>query len=381
MEYTTLPLLIFAQLRSDVRIILMLIKRGENMKRLFRVVAVFAVTAMFVVTQLGQVSGQSNALAIQPRKDYNLNPGQSVQDTLTITNQNRDEPLNLNLNVVDFEARDETGSPLLLPTSRDRTAWSLKNFIDMPDRVTINPGETVRIPLVIEVPAGTGAGSYYSAIQYSAVSPSGDGPGNIANISASGASLIFVKVPGQAKQQLTFMQFGAFAPSAGGNDGSFKGLYFGERPRVMAYRLRNDGNIAEQPNASIQIKNFSGEVVYTVSDANPKDQLALRGQVRRFDACINPENKVQTTETGTDINSLVCGDTEKLSPGRYTAELTILYGENGNETREITARATFWYLPWWFVGLVVLGIAIVAGVVVWIVRKFKAYGSRKTRRR
>src|SRR5690606_35194381 len=105
----------------------------------------------------------------------------------------------------------------------------------------------------------------------------------------------------------------------GGREGSFKGLYFGERPKVMAYRLRNDGNVAEQPNAAIVIKNFSGKEVYTITDANPKNQLALRGQVRRFDACINPEDVTQTTETGNDINTLVCGDTEKLSPGRYTA--------------------------------------------------------------
>src|SRR5690606_28554574 len=179
-----------------------------------------------------------------------------------------------------------------------------------------------------------------------------------------------------AKQQLTFMQFGAFVPD-GPNNGSFKGLFFGERPKVLAYRLRNDGNIAEPPNASIVVKDFSGKEVYTIVDANPKDQLALRGQTRRFDACINPEDVTQTTETGTDINAVICGDTS-FSPGRYTAELTVLYGENGNETREITAKATFWYLPWWFVGLIVVGLAIVAAAVVYIWRRVKNVRSRKT---
>src|SRR5690606_26094785 len=160
---------------------------------------------------------------------------------------------------------------------------------------------------------------------------SSEGQGNFqANIQASGVSLVFVKVPGLTKQKLTFMQFGTFVPE--GTGGSFKGIFFSDKPKVLAYRLRNDGNIAEQPNASIVVKNSSGKVLYTITDANPKDQLALRGQTRRFDACINPENIVQPTDSGTDINAIVCGDTN-FGPGRYTAELTVIYGENGNETR------------------------------------------------
>lgn len=346
------------------------------MKRFVRVFAVLAVLFAFVAVQLGQVSGQSNALAIQPRKDYSLRPGESVEDRLTITNRNTSEVLNVELKVIDFQAQDESGAPQLMRQSTERTAWSLKNYIDMPQQVTVNPGETIRVPISIAMPADIGAGSYYSAIEYAATGPSAD---DRVNIAASGVSLVFVKVPGQAKQQLTFMQFGTFVPD-GPSSGSFKGLFFGERPKILAYRLRNDGNIAEQPNASIVVKNFSGKDVYLIKDANPKDQLALRGQTRRFDACIAPEDVTQTTESGTDINAVICGDTN-FSPGRYTAELTVIYGENGNETREITAKTTFWYLPWWFVGLVVAGLAIVAGAVFYIWRRVQSYRGRKTRRR
>lgn len=352
------------------------------MSKFFRGFAVLAVLGGFVFTQLGHVSGQSNALAISPRKDYNLRPGEMVEDTLTVTNRNTSEALNLDLRVVDFQAQNESGSPQLMRDSRERTAWSIKNFITMPQQVVVNPGETIRIPITIEIPADTGAGSYYSAVEYAAVgssAPEGDETVQ-ANIQASGVSLIFIKVPGQTTQQLTFLQFGTFVPDAGGREGSFKGIFFSDRPKVMAYRLKNDGNIAEQPNASIVVKNFSGKEIYTITDANPRKQLALRGQTRRFDACINPENITQTTETGSDINSIVCGDTS-LTPGRYTAELTVLYGENGNETREITAKATFWYLPWWFIGLIVVGLAIVAGAVMYIVRRVQDVRSRKTRRR
>lgn len=348
------------------------------MKKLVRLFAVLVVMAGFVVSQLGQLAAQSNALVITPRKDYTLKPGESVSDTLTITNRDTTQPLQVALSVVDFTAQDETGTPQIIDdTGAPKTPWSLRGYITMPEQVSIDAGATVRVPITITMPADIGAGSYYSAIQYDAISnPQEDR----LNISASSVTLMFVKVPGQAKQQLTFEQFGAFVPDASGTGGSFKGLYFNERPRVLAYRLKNDGNIAEQPNASIIVKNSSGEVVYTIEDANPKDQLALRGQTRRFDACIAPETITQTSSTGQEIDSVTCGDTN-FSPGRYIAELVILYGENGNETREITAKATFWYLPWWFVGLITAGLLILAGAIAYIVRRVQSYRSRKTRRR
>lgn len=346
------------------------------MKKYLRAVVAVAVLAGMVVNQLGQLTAQSNALAIIPRKDYALEPGESVSDTLTVTNRDTQNPLRLNLTLVDFTSQDETGAPQLLDANTQRTAWSLRGLVDLPQQVEVEPGASVRIPISITMPADVGAGSYYSAIEYTSVTSAQD---DSVNISAAGVSLLFVKVPGLATQQLTFEQFGAFVPDSG-TGGSFAGLFFSERPKVMAYRLKNDGNIAEQPNASIRILNNSGDVMYTISDANPKQQLALRGQVRRFDACIAPENVQQTADNGTEVNSVVCGDTN-FKPGRYVAELTVLYGENGSETREINARATFWYLPWWFLGLIAAGLALLAGVVFYIVRRVQSYRSRKTRRR
>lgn len=348
------------------------------MKKYTRIfVVLVALTAMIGTTIVGQVQGQSNALTITPRKDYSLQPGKSVDDTFTVENRNTSDTLNLSLSVVDFEAQDESGVPKLMRDSTDRTAWSLKNYIEVPQQVTIAPGETARIPITITMPNDIGAGSYYSAIEYSA---RGQRAEEQVNISASSVSLIFVTVPGQTKSQLSLAQFGAFVPSNSSSGGSFKGLYFGDRPKVLAYRLKNDGNIAEQPRGSLVVKNFSGKEVYTVKDANQKKQLALRGQTRRFEVCINPENSTEATPSGTDVTAIICGDT-KLSPGRYTAELSLIYGSNGNETREITSKATFWYLPWWFIGVVVVTLALIMGAIYYVWRRIEAYRGRKTRRR
>lgn len=348
------------------------------MKRFVRTLTVFALLAVLLVSQAGTITAQSNALAITPRKDYTLKPSERVTDTLSIKNQDTTRPLVLSINVVDFTSTDETGAPQLIrEENAQKTTWSLRDFIALPEQVTIGAGETVTVPIAIEIPAETGAGSYYSAIEYSAVS---DEEENRVNISASGVTLVFVKVPGVAKQQLGFERFGTYVPDANGTGGSYAGLFFSKRPKVMSYTLTNDGNVAEQPNASIVVRNTFGKEVYVIQDANPKKQIALRGQTRRFEACIVPETIQEKAANGTEINAVVCGDTN-FSPGRYTAELSVLYGENGNETREITASATFWYLPWWFIGVLIAGAGIVAAAVVYIVRRFKDYSTRKTRKR
>ncbi|MBA2279197.1 hypothetical protein H0V99_02025 [Candidatus Saccharibacteria bacterium] len=348
------------------------------MKKLVRTISLLAVTAGFLLPQIGQLNAQSNALSITPRKDYTLRAGEVVNDTLTITNTNRDSPLQLRLSVVDFTAQDETGTPQLLRgETTQKTAWSLRDFIEMPEQVVVDAGATVQVPVVVRMGTEVGAGSYYSAIEYAAVNDIRD---DQVNISASGVTLMFVKVPGQAREQLNFLQFGAFIPDPGGTGGAFTGLFFNDRPKVLAYRLKNEGNIAEQPKAVIVVKNSGGKEMYVIQNANPKSQIALLGQARRFDACISPETVQQTTDNGVEIDAVICGDTN-FKPGRYTAELSVLYGENGNETREITAKATFWYLPWWFVGLVVAGIGLAVGVGFYIVSRVKNYRGRKTRRR
>jgi hypothetical protein len=60
-----------------------------------------------------------------------------------------------------------------------------------------------------------------------------------------------------------------------------------------------------------------------------------------------------------------------LRPGLYRTHLDVFYGQNGNQTHEVTANATFWYLPFWFLLLVVIIIAAITGGVWWLQRKIR----------
>lgn len=312
-----------------------------------------AIAAFAAVLLIGSPSSTafaqtSNGLGITPRKDLTIEPGKSITDKLLISNLNNDRELRLTLEVIDFGAKDQSGTPALnLDPTAKQTPWSLRPFIKAPEAVTVPAGKEQYVNFTVTIPQSQGAGSYYSAIRYITA---GVNEGNVA-VSASGATLVFVTVPGKTKESLTLQKFGAYQEKPGSDIGDYRSLFVKSAPKQMAFTLKNQGNVAEQPAGSILIKNMFGKQVKVVKDVNPKGSLALIDQTRLFDACINPPSREDTDQE--------CKSTS-FWPGRYTATLNAFYGINGNGTQEILATASFWYLPTWF--LVTLAI-VVAGLV------------------
>ncbi|HUS26213.1 MAG TPA: hypothetical protein VMY99_02610 [Nevskiaceae bacterium] len=338
--------------------------------------AFLVVTAIVMLSTGGMVHAQSNGIGITPRKDFTVKPGAHVSDTLFVSNLSQNQELRVSIRVVDFKAQDESGTPALqLAANAPQTPWSLKPFIKIAGSVTVAAGKSTYVPFTVAIPSSQGAGSYYSAIEYVAENAATQ---QKVNIAASSASLVFVAVPGQAKEQLAMEQFGAYAPNKDEQTGVFKSWFIGSQPQQLAYRLTNHGNVAEQPAGAILIKNIFGKEVKQINKANPKNQLALIDQTRRFQTCIVTEETTNTTASGQTNPQIKCVD-PGLAPGRYTAQLALFYGLNGSNTQEIAATATFWYLPWWFVGLLVLVVVAIAVLVWWLRRQMSKRGKAKRR--
>lgn len=338
------------------------------MKKLTRLLTALFVAAAIVlpITQGGQAGAQATALTITPRKELTVQKGETKSDTLSVGNPRAEEDLALTLRVVDFSAKDNTGAPSLnLGENAKQETWSLKKYINLPKEVTLKAGQTTNVPFSITMPANIGAGSYYSAIQYVAQSEGGE---NV-SVAASATTLVFVNVPGDAKQQMSLVQLGAFSGEVNGDKGEFKLFYFGTQPKVISYILKNDGNVAERPLGSILLKNsFTGKTI-KIDNANPSDALALIGQERRFDTCIKTGEKTEKTATG-EATQKVC-ETPGLSPGRYTITLSAFYGQGNGKTLEVTGTSSFWYLPTWFVIAFVVAILAIVALVWWIVTKIR----------
>jgi hypothetical protein len=346
------------------------------MKRFFNFAAVFvAALVLVLIPQTALAATTSSGLSVTPRKNYTIEPGKDIKDKLTISNLSSTVPLYITLRVIDFTFMDETGTPkLMLAENAPQTTWSLKPFIKLPTgTLAIPAGGSKTIDYTVDVPANQGAGTFYSAIQYN----SGASDGGNVNLSASGVTLGFLTIPGTVKEKMTVQKFGAFqrdSPTAA--TGKFLKVAVGEAPSVVAYTLKNEGNVLESPAGSITLKDTFGNEVKGLSKANPNSNLALIGQSRRFEACINPDTKKVDLE-GRAGETVTCSPA-KLKPGRYTASLSAFYGQNGNPTHEIAAVATFWYLPVWFIITVIAVILLIIYIVWRIKRKLSGKSSSRT---
>jgi hypothetical protein len=314
------------------------------MKTLLKIAAAALVSTTAALMPAIQAFAQSNGLGVTPKESFTMKAGQQASNVLYISNLSKTQSLRVKLTVVDFTAQDETGTAKLLQASdQPQTPWSLKPYLTLPDIVSVPPDGNKQIPFTIKLPADIGAGTYYSAVEYTATA--GENQQQV-NVAASSATLMFINVPGNVSELLTMKGFGM-------TDNNFKS-FFQKQPKSFAYRLTNSGNVAEAPAGSLIIKNLFGHIVAKVSNVNPKGQIALIGQTRRFTGCNLKSTAPE--EIAKDSNC----QPFNLKPGYYSASLAVFYGQNGQPTRQIGATGHFWYLPWSFIfeALVVIGLLV-----------------------
>lgn len=337
------------------------------------VIAAIAVLVVSATLSAQPASAKSASLSIVPKKNYTIEPGKTANDTLTVRNLDAKEPLELTLRVVDFTFTNDGGAPkLMLEEDAPLTTWSLKPFLTLPETVTIPPKSSKTLDMSVAIPAGHGAGSYYSAIVYSSGAP---GAGGNVGLNASGVTLVFTTIPGKVNEDLKLERFGAYSTATSDKEAGYVFVTTKE-PEVMAYTLKNNGNVTESPVGSITIKNMFGQS-RTISNVNPSESLALIGQSRTFTSCIKLKSE-EVNFNGSKSESTSC-TSPGLWPGYYSATLDLFYGQNGNRTQEIGGKASFWYLPAWFIFIVLILLLAVAYVVWRIVRavRGKLYGTQK----
>lgn len=314
---------------------------------------VAVVAAAYALPAMPAMALDSASLSIAPRKDYVIEPGKSVDDTLIIRNLDPSDPLNLSLRVIDFTYTGNGGTPkLMLDPNAPQTTWSLKPFLTVPKTVSIAPGTSKSVKMSVAIPAGHGAGSYYSAILYSSGASNG---GNV-GLSASGVTLVFTQIPGKVNENLDLKKFGAYMGTTTGDLSGYTS-FTTTKPQMLAYTLKNNGNVTEAPVGSINLKDMWGHKT-SIDEINPNKSLALIGQTRTFTTCI--QRKDQDVEVaGSTAKSIVCQN-PTMWPGLYTATLDAFYGQNGNNTQEIVKTIHFWYMPAWAIVIVIVILLVIA---------------------
>lgn len=292
------------------------------------------VTTLGTVTPLTAHAANANqnvgqALEIAPPVlNIRANPGETVRSTINLRDVSS-SPLVVRNQINDFVAAGEDGTPkILLDDSGEESPYSLKTWIQPLPEFTLKPREVNNLNLTIRVPANAAPGGYYAVVRFTASPPGLDGTG--VSLSASLGTLVLLRVNGDAKEEVSIEQFSAT------KNGQSNWL-FESAPVRFITRLKNSGGSHEQPTGQVAVKDMFGNPVANVN-VNINRSNILPGSIRKFES---------------DLDTSVIGN--RILFGRYTADLKMSYGTDG---QTVTSSTSFWVIPYRLIAFVILLIVI-----------------------
>jgi hypothetical protein len=291
-------------------------------------IAVVLGLSLFAAGTSNAQTGSGQALEISPPLlTLESDPGKTLKATILIRNVSKTD-LVVTGEANDFVANGEDGTPKVLLDPTETSPYSIKDWISTPTKLTLVPKEIKSMNITINVPADASPGGHYGVIRFTGTPPNLEGQG--VSLSASLGSLVFMRVNGDITENMSVEQFSV------SKDGK-KGSFFESPPLKFEQVIKNSGNIHERPGGAVTITNMFNKPVTTFS-YNPDSRYILPGSSRHF------EQTVDKKELG-----------GKRLFGKYTAKLTVTYGEKNDKTT--TSTITFWVIPWKII-LIVIAVLI-----------------------
>lgn len=259
-------------------------------------------------------AGQALEIA-PPVLNLRGNPGETVKGTINLRDVSPNKLIVTN-QINDFAAQGEEGMPRLLLDEGERSPYSMKDWFRPINQLTLKPREIQGLPFTIDIPADAAPGGYYSVVRFSASAPGIDSSG--VSLSASVGALIFMRVNGDAHEKLSIASFSAVT-----KQNEPKTVLEGT-PITFAVRIKNEGNVHEQPAGRIMITDMFGKTVAGLN-VNLPPRNVLPGSIRRFES---------------HLDKTVIGN--KMLFGMYRATVSVTDGKG----QTVSKKITFWVIPW-----------------------------------
>lgn len=294
-----------------------------------------------------QPSGQALEIA-PPVITLSADPGKTVTTQVHLRNVSSGS-LVVTGQANDFVASDEIGTPKIILEEDNSNPYSLKDWITPPARLVLAPREMRTMNITINVPANASPGGHYGVIRFTATPPQLEGSG--VSLSASLGSLILLTVSGPVDEKLAVEEFSI-------NKDGKKGSVFQSGPLNFVVRLKNNGNVHQQPVGRIIIKDMFGRDTASLN-VNVPPRNILPQSIRKFES---------------PLDSTVIGD--KRLFGRYSAELTVTYGQN---EQKISSKQNFWVVPYKLVGIIVAALIIGFILIRLGIRRYNRYIIKKSK--
>ncbi|MFZ2555694.1 MAG: hypothetical protein WAX57_02550 [Minisyncoccia bacterium] len=278
-----------------------------------------------------------------PLFQLTIGPGESWTSMLKIVNNNTYD-VTYYASPMDFEADGEQGKGRFMPLVEDRNSSTsakatLGYWVDIsPDPIVIPRGTSGEIPFTVTIPPNASPGGHYAAILVGTKPGEEEISGPAMRISSFVSSLLFVRIKGDVIERARIREFL-----------SSKRLY--ETPKAdFLLRFENTGNTHLKPQGDIVLYNMWGKErgKVAINQANNFGNV-LPDTIRKFEFSWKGEG------TALDI-------------GRYSAVVTLSYGEDNKQI--LTARTYFWVVPLIPVGTVIAILAFFLLSLAWLIRRY-----------
>lgn len=298
-----------------------------------------------------QQAGSGQAIEIAPPViTLSANPGDVVKTQISL----RDiSTVNLVVNneINDFTAAGEDGTPKIYLEADETSPFSLKGWINPIPAVTLTPRQIKSVNVSINVPKNASPGGHYGVIRFTASAPSLNGNG--VALSTSLGSLVLINVSGNVKESLAVEEMSI-------NKNGKKGTFFESAPLNFVQRIKNTGNTHLQPTGQVEIKDMFGKKVAAVNVNSPPRNV-LPSSIRKFEE---------------PLDKTVIGN--KRLFGRYTATMKLTYG---NDKKELTAKMSFWVIPYKLVAIVIGSIIVLFFGLRFALKRYNQRIINRSRRR
>lgn len=301
-------------------------------------------------------AGNGQALEIAPPVlNLTANPGETIKAQLSLRDISKNK-LVVSNQIDDFIANGEDGTPRLLIDSAETSPYSLKAWVSPLPQLTLSPKQVKQISVTIKVPADAAPGGYYGVIRFSGKAPELKDTG--VSLSASLGALVMLRVKGAVTEKMSLVEFGTSQDNKTSSVFEFAPITFFER-------IKNEGNIHEQPTGQIIVTDMFGKTIAGVNINMPPKNI-LPSSTRKF------EQPLDKTSLG-----------NRVLFGKYTATVKVKYG-SAKDT--LTKTITFWIIPYKLIGLAIVGIIGAISILVFAIKRYnqfiinKAQGTKKAKK-
>lgn len=298
---------------------------------------------IFLPLSAGADEGTLSVTVTPPLFQLTIGPGESWSSVLKIVNNNTYD-VTYYASPMDFEADGEQGKGRFLPLVEDRNSSTsakatLGYWVDISsDPILIPRGTSGEIPFTVTVPENASPGGHYAAILVGTKPGEEEISGPMMRISSFVSSLLFVRIKGEVVERARIREFL-----------SKKRLY--ETPQAdFLLRFENTGNTHLKPRGDIVLYNMWGKErgKVAINQVNNFGNV-LPGTIRKFEFSWQ-------------------GAGNMLDIGRYSAVVTLAYGEEGKHN--LSATTYFWVVPLIPVGSVLASIIFFLLSLAWLIRRY-----------